>query len=222
MTEGASKRRRSTGKTYFSLISGLHLAILNGAHLIDRRKAEVEVILLCNTVHFFLEDLKKHLVKFNPRLMKEIRFNSLIDATVQDVHLRREKKPLVILSTHGSRRAGLYQPKLEPKFKAVYSLCHYEQHVLDRAIEDGVKAACSSKVAELGGSLLLQLSTRFPHGACILMGCTEIFMIISYHMARGGERVKTFLQQCSFLDPVSCALHQSNRNILSLSYGSKK
>lgn len=216
MTAESNEVNRSKGKNFFSLTQTLSTAIKRGIDLLRHDYQEAEVVLLCNTVHFFLSDIKRSLYRKNPDFLGTVRIHSLVDATIQHSYENTSAKPLVILATQGSRRAGLYNHRLKPYYDSIYNLSSSQQGLLDLAIEKGAKANSYENTVKFGLELINQIYDLFPEGTCILMGCTEVCLILECLRNLGDLKLLRFLNRCDLLDPVNCAFEHPMMTDLSI------
>lgn len=144
------------------------------------------IIIDCNTVHYFYEELQKNLA---PKILNLIEITA---AYVQKNHIRT----VGVLSSRTSKRVGLYEKAL--KNVGVHSIdtTDAEQRLLDKAI----LAVMADKVSyEECAAVNNVIERMFRAGAdAIILGCTEISYLLK-------ERVDAN----RYIDSQSLAIHHA-------------
>ena len=144
------------------------------------------IIIDCNTVHYFYDDLQ---ARVSPKIL------NLIQITT-DYVAREGIETVGILCSNTSRRVGLYEERLEKAGIRHLRTTDEEQRVLDQAI----LAVMADKVSyEEHDGVSLIVDRLFHAGAdAIILGCTELSYLLK-------ERVDT----SRYIDSQSLAIAQA-------------
>ena len=144
-----------------------------------------EVVITCNTAHYFVarmpEELRKKVI-------------NLIDVTTEKIACS-EKKRIAILATDGTIRTGLYQKALEKAGIDSYIPDLDLQEIVMRIIYDHVKSG--KKVPD---SLWHETMSRVRASGCdgAILGCTELS--VAFDEFKGDEIFDG--DGLSFFDPL--------------------
>jgi aspartate/glutamate racemase len=147
--------------------------------------AEADLIVLCNTAHHFLA---------NVRLPSQIRLINLVDAAARRCSGMSE---VIVLSTFGTRTSGLY----------ARSLAQWNVHCLTPPVEAealltdmvyrGIKAMNPNHALSVLPGLLDMLARWAPHADALICGCTEIPLVLA-----AARDIRT---PWPLIDPLTCA-----------------
>lgn len=165
----------------------------------------VDLVVLCNTSHFFLPTALQSLTTSHPALAKRIQFRSLIDSTVETI-LERGHKKIMALYTLGTRLSRLYANRFEQEGLSYVEATGQLEQLLMQTIYEGVKAFNETAILDRGTALVTELITRKTEFQCIIAGCTEIPLIIHSLRLKGSAPIRTFLDQTDIIDPVLTTL----------------
>lgn len=135
--------------------------------LLKMEKAGAELIVMdCNTVHCFYEELQAGL---------SIPIVNLIDVTVKHA-AKKKKKSVGILSSRTSRRLGLYEAAFEKHKIRTIAVTDAEQKMIDRAIHAAMGGIQGAKEIQALAKIIDRL---VADGAeAIIFGCTEISLLL--------------------------------------------
>jgi aspartate racemase len=207
-TRAIKRLVRNPSSPVFDLMTNrLGSAVRHAVAQVTSDSDAIDLIVLCNTSHFFLPKALERCAKHYPDIFTRIRFVSLVMSTVKAISLRGYKE-IMALYTEGTRLCGIYagafQAESLSSFEAKDHLKHLEPFLM-RSIY-GVKYFDEAAILEGGTSLFSGLCKVERKFDCILAGCTEIPLIIHYLKAKGNVTVKSFLRRTQFIDPVAEAL----------------
>jgi len=120
------------------------------------------IVIPCNTVHFFIEDMRNGL---------KIPIISIVDSTIDEIQKTNFKK-IGILSSLSSRELGLYKKKLTNNGFEIIITTEEEQCLLDSV----VLAVMSGKQDRKEKKILVDIINRMKkNGAeAVVLGCTEL------------------------------------------------
>lgn len=94
--------RNCSSPDYESIISPLASAIRQALLCITAGSGPIDLIVLCNTSHYFLPAALKRLHESEPDLSGRIRFNSLMEAAIKKIHQSGHTR-IIALYTLGTR-----------------------------------------------------------------------------------------------------------------------
>ncbi|HBB98584.1 MAG TPA: hypothetical protein DC054_24640 [Blastocatellia bacterium] len=207
-TRAIKKLVRNPASPVFDLMTNrLGSAVRHAVAQVTSDRGEIDLIVLCNTSHFFLSKALERCTKHYPEIFTRIRFMSLVASAVKAISHRGHKE-IMALYTEGTRLCGIYGDAFQAE-GLPYSEAndHLEdlEPLLMRSIY-GVKYYDESAILDGGTGLFNGLCRIEPKFDCILAGCTEIPIIIDYLKASGDDAIKSFLMRVPFIDPVAEAL----------------
>lgn len=135
--------------------------LINGLKKLENAGADV-IIIDCNTVHYFFNDLQKSV---------KVPIINLINITVEKVISNSHKK-VALLCSQASKDMGLYNVPLESNGVEVINTSDSDQ----RFINDAILAVMSGRVASSHINRLSSIIDKFiSNGAeTVILGCTEI------------------------------------------------
>ena len=133
----------------------------------------------CNTAHAFLGGALS-LLSTTQRV--KLKVHSLIDVTAQAAASLKQK--VLILSTTGTQKLGLYRKALDSHKAPLETLSELKQEALMKAIYEGIKKSDQTKAVRFGREVFSGLE----EGSLIIAGCTEIPLILKL-MKEKGERL---------------------------------
>lgn len=135
--------------------------LLKALHILEKAGAEL-IVIDCNTVHYFFEELQNKI---------KVPIINLIQLTIEYIVEVKYKK-VAVLSSQTSRDLQLYTKPLERLGVEVLNTSESEQETVNEAI----LAVMSGLVTPIHIVKLNKIINEFnAKGAeCILMGCTEI------------------------------------------------
>lgn len=136
------------------------------------------LVMPCNTAHYFYDALRARV---------SLPFLHMITCTLDRIEKEYGKVPVGLLSTEGTRKAGVYGRHLHDRDMPLLLPRETEQKEVNRMIRD-VKQGSSSKEPHSLDTLIAQLQRRGAE-VCIL-GCTEL------------STLKDSLTTSSIVDPV--------------------
>ena len=141
------------------------LQLIKGLKKLEDAGATV-LLIDCNTVHTFYPEFKKYI---------QASILNLIQLTTDKVQEKNIKK-VSILSSHTSRRIGLYEKTLQTKNIECIHITDTEQQVVD----DAIIAVMRGKNTDIHIQNILIICKRLiHHGAeSIILGCTEISCLL--------------------------------------------
>jgi aspartate/glutamate racemase len=148
--------------------------------------ATAALIVLCNTAHHFLAEV---------RLPPWIRLISLIDAAARRC---RGMSEVIVLSTFGTRAAGLYSRSLAAWNVRCLTPPAEAEAVLMDMVYHGVKAMDLDHALALLLPLLETLARWAPHADGLICGCTEVPLVLPL--------ATDIRPPWPLIDPLACAL----------------
>lgn len=166
--------------------------------LLPLGRHDAEMVMLCNTVHHFIDRL-------DGRLLEGIRLRLLPDAAIAAA-VRLAPRRLILLTTEGSRLSGHYARAAKA---AGLSWCEpddTENALLQRAIFGGVKRGDEKQLLAAGDALFQLLAMRPEPPDALLAGCTEIPFMLDVLRRRGSAVTRAYLDRVATIDPVAEAL----------------
>lgn len=154
------------------------------------------LLLLCNTVHYFLPEIQRQLDK------KSIRVVSLIDAGFEAVKHHGGKHP-ILLASPGTYMSGLYN-----QFSGQHNVTFIEPNAtgkiyLSRAIFDGIKGGNTYAAIKWGEALFRHLP--YTNSTSILAACTEVPEFIELLKKYASLDLRHYLSQLNIINPVQVA-----------------
>ena len=186
------------------MIDRLGVAIYHAVSQVTSDCSAIDLIVLCNTSHFFLSDALERCAKFHPDVFSRIRLVSLIESAIEAISRQGHKKAMA-LYTEGTRLCRIYAGSFQAKGLSYLEVKEELEPFLMRSIY-GVKHFDDRVILDSGTYLFNRLRMREGEFDCILAGCTEIPFIIECLNATGDDAIKSFLRRTLLIDPVAEAL----------------
>ncbi len=182
----------SDSKPRAAVVNALLNAIAFAQGIVEQKQA-IDLVVLCNTAHYFLPAALAQLD--NPG----VRLHSLIDAGI-DVALRVQPKCLLPMSSSGTRSSGLYSTPLNAARVSQITTSESQQLLLNHAITDGIKGGNVQTALYWGTQFFSALRHNLPD--MLLAGCTEIPPLIELLQESAEPWLRRYLQDTPLLDPV--------------------
>lgn len=184
------------------LIREIARAILAGKQAFAAGDIPVETIILCNTAHYFLEEICNNIksAQFEPH--HSLRIHSLIDTVVSQ--LKPWSQKILVLSTKGAVKSGLYENVLQKNGVPFY---RFNDDLLSQFMEiiyRGIKGFDHDFVIRQGSDFFLQIKEKYPELKTLVAGCTEVPLIID--ILKKSPQVDDFLTNIEVIDPLQHAL----------------
>lgn len=124
----------------------------------------------CNTAHYFLPEIEKHL---------SIPFISIIDSAVNQLKIMPQKPSrIVVMATSGTRSAKVYETKLENAGFTVLPIPEEIEKKLMACIYEGVKKGKTQEYVPLFQDVLDRLAALEPDA--MVAACTELPLLTKY------------------------------------------
>ncbi|NDO81160.1 aspartate racemase [Citrobacter sp. NCU1] len=156
-------------------------------HMLEEAGAEC-IVIPCNTAHYWFEDL---------RAVAKVEMISILDATLGEIP--PSVKRVGLLATNATLATGLYQNKAMAQGLTLISPEDAEQEQVMQAIY-ALKSGNKPVAEKL---LFPQIERLISRGAqMIIMGCTEIPLIVSGHEEDSG---------CRFIDSTASLVRAAIR-----------
>lgn len=187
------------------LLVMLEAAIIEAFQYIDLSYKSVQVIVLCNTAHYFFPKVWERLQVNSPKIAHKLQWVSLIESVMQHLQKSNLCHPL-ILGTSGTRLGRIYSQPLQKAGIAYLEPNESLQAMLMEGIYQGVKAFDRNFACQAGKNFFVQLLNTQPSIDCIIAGCSEIPYLLEWLKATGIDIVKQFLSEIEIIDPVQIAL----------------
>ncbi len=204
---------RDRVSAYDAMTDSLTLAIAEGIRHVTAHDAHIDLIVLCNTSHFFLGDALERLHE-DPGIGPRVRFASLVDAAIEVMRKKRYRR-VMALYTEGTRLSRVYTDRFTKEglgyVELVGDLKHLER-LLVTAIYS-VKACDYETAVRLGTRIFRELRALADQFDCVLAGCTEIPLIVEAMKAKGCDEITDFISRVEIIDPVPEALRLIQRRV---------
>jgi len=186
------------------ILRSLSASIVEAVAHVQSSERMIDLIVLCNASHYFLDDVLERLRNSYQDIGSRLRFISLIESTIAAIEASGFKR-IMALYTEGTKRSRIYSLALE---KLGIRCIEREdlQPLLTSSIYHGVKAFDDVLTVQLGTQLFREIVKSEQEFDCILMGCTEVPLIVEKLRTGGHEDIKSFLSRVAVLDPVAAAL----------------
>lgn len=192
-------KREHNQEVVNKLLDALNIAVQNSPC-----NKKIELIVLCNSAHNFIDDSLNLFFKKDLSKKEKINLNSLKTSVEKNLHLFKDKNS-VVLKTGFSCDTGLYDIcKTLPSLTKIRELSKYQKY-LNKAIE-GVKEFNEESVIKNGTKLFNAL--KKSHIQSILLGCTEIPIIVNILKNKGSNEIKNYLGTIQLIDPVKLTLEE--------------
>ena len=194
---GIPKRENDT-----EVLEYLSSALMNAIKICPRDK-KIELIVLCNSAHGYMQDIMSW-SDFKDKFI----FYSLVEAVKESINLSKDDE-YIVLQTDFTAQKGLYAGvKKLYSLDDVVTLKAYKGH--RSQIIEGVKSFNKEKVLKHG---MLLLSALKAHGfKKILLGCTELPVAIEYIRIYGDEEMIRLLKAFEFINPLHLVLQRLERS----------
>ena len=189
------------------LVAMLAMAIRVAAAQLSTHDAPIQVIVLCNAVHYFLPSTWQRLWSHHPQLALQLQWISLIEAVVQHLRLQQLRRPL-LLCTSATRWGQVYTRRLRANGIELIEPSEALQATLMDCIYQGVKALDREVTCQLGERFFRDLLQTQPDADGIIAGCSEIPCLLGW-LQRSSGIVQQFLAAIDVVDPVQLALNHA-------------
>lgn len=203
LMKGAGTRGPASPE-YLLMIELLESAVSEALSQVETADGPIDLIVLCNTCHFFIPEVLGRLRKRQPAMAARVRFVSLVESTVEAVR-RRGHRRVIALYTSGTKLSRIYARRFDEECFSYVEPTGAIEQALMHAIFSGVKASNRSAVLEGGAILFDEILATEQEFDCIVAGCTEVPFILDSLIEAGSERVRAFLERVAVVDPVSAA-----------------
>lgn len=190
------------------LITQLVFAIISATQYVRSNHSFIQVLILCNTAHYFLTQIIEQFWQHYPDIALKLQWISLIEATVEYAKMKNFHR-LLILSTDATRREHLYTRPLQAVGLNCVEPNDTLQAILMQSIYQGVKSFDCNLACQVGEYFFTDLLKVQMEVDCIIAGCSEIPYLIEWLKASGSKSVERFLQNVDLLDPIKIALETS-------------
>jgi aspartate racemase len=162
---------------------------------------KIELVVLCNSAHPFMDEAIKRVSEHIPNLSTKLRFHSLKASVEKNTHLFENKKSIA-LQTDFSSKTGVYGSASSLRsIEEVPALISY-QNDLNDAIE-GVKAFDKERILMSATKVFKALK---EWGAeIVLLGCTEMPIIVEHLKKHACEEIREYLNRIELIDPLHIA-----------------
>lgn len=187
------------------LVVMLEAAIREAFQYIHSNKKPAQVIVLCNTAHYFLPEVWRRLQVNSSKIAPKLQWVSLIESVMQHLQKSNLCQPL-ILGTSGTRLGRIYSQPLQSAGIAYLEPDESLQVTLMEGIYQGVKAFDPDFACQVGEKFFVELLKTQPNIDCIIAGCSEIPCLLEWLKATNIDTVKRFLSQIEIIDPIQIAL----------------
>jgi len=194
------------------LILMLERAIEVAVSGVASENTPIQVVFLCNTVHYFLPQLWQRLLINHPQIFMKLERISLIDSVVQYLQNQSLRQPL-LLCTSATQWGRVYANPLENQNVQLIEPNETLQLDLMDCIYRGVKAFNRDLACQIGEKIFMDLLSTQPNPDCIIAGCSEIPCLLTWLKADCKALVQQFLSQVEVIDPVQIALKQAAWNL---------
>jgi aspartate/glutamate racemase len=186
------------------MIDMLECAIAQALKQVRAVDGFIDLIVLCNTCHFFLPAAMKRLADSQPSIAPRLRLTSLIDSAIKAIHRARFMR-IMALYTEGTKVSQIYLRPLNQGNRCSVEITDL-QPLLSESIYYGVKAFDDEVTVSLGSVIFDDLLNESHQFDCILAGCTEVPLIVNRLKACSTKRITDFLAKVEIIDPVAEAL----------------
>lgn len=152
-----------------------------------------DIVLACNTSHYFLKDIIRNHPEWQDKIV------NIIDATCEEIHRQGIKNPYLIAS-EGTIDTNIYQNALKKFGDEEILLPTADEQILIREFIEAVKQnVVDQKIKDKFRNYIDSINSD-----CVILGCTEIPIIYRETYLIGGEvRAKQRI-----IDPLEMALKQ--------------
>ncbi len=194
------------------LILMLEKAVEVATSEISSKSTRIQMVFLCNTVHYFLPQLWRKLLINQPQLFTKLENISLIESVVQYLQNQGLRQPL-LLCTSATRWGRVYANPLVNQNVELIEPNETLQLKLMDCIYRGVKAFNRDLACQIGEEFFMNLIQTQLLPDCIIAGCSEIPFLLTWLKADCTGLVQQFLFGLEIVDPVKIALKQADWNL---------
>jgi aspartate racemase len=187
------------------LVLMLEAAIREAFQYIHSNNKPTQVIVLCNTAHYFLPEVWHRLQVNSPKIVHKLQWVSLIESVMQHLQKSHLCQPL-ILGTSGTRLGRIYSQPLHSSGIVYLEPNESLQVTLMESIYQGVKAFDPDFACQVGEKFFVELLKTQPNIDSIIAGCSEIPCLLEWLKPTSIDTVKRFLSRIEIIDPVQIAL----------------
>lgn len=206
-TQAVKDSLRNDPSSFAMLAERLESAISQAVLHLTGDDDPIDLIVLCNTSHFFLAETLKQLSRHSPGIGSRVRHISLIKCALKAIKEKGYQR-IMALYTEGARLSHIYADPFKEAglfyLEADGNLKHLEDWLMTAIYS--VKAFDEARIVDAGTHLfneLMKIEAKFD---CIVAGCTEIPFIIERLKAESSRSINEFLSRTEVIDPVSAAL----------------
>lgn len=192
-------KRDSQNDIAKSLFKALELAVAQCP-----QHKNIELIVLCNSAHPYMEMALNHFYNHSSYRERKIRFHSL-KSSVDKKSDTFGKLKCIALQTTFAAQMGVYgDSKHIYSMNTIPSLSNYQKH-LTLAIE-GVK--CFDKNSMLLNAIKVFQALKDYGAKRLLMGCTEIPVIVESLKKEAPQDIQEYLCSITLFDPLILTLQE--------------
>lgn len=177
-------------------------------HALDYCPADktLNLIVLCNSAHPFMDNVMKRIRENSAYASKNIRFFSLNDSVEKHIALL-DAQNVIALQTDFAMKSGVYkQSSTISTLNSIPKLKPFQED-LTQAIE-GVKSFHQEQATLSATNVFRALKDWGAQH--IILGCTEMPPIIAWLRARADKGMLAYLNSVTFIDPLTLILSQIN------------
>lgn len=161
----------------------------------------LELIVLCNSAHQFIHQALELFYQKNYFKNQELNFHSLKHHVERSIHIFSNKS--IALQTSFSAKAGIYGQSLNVNsLEDVPTLAKYQEN-LQLAIY-GLKSFDYKTTLE--NSLIVFQALKEFGIEQILLGCTEVPVIVDLLKREGTQEIKNYINSIELVDPLNLTL----------------
>ncbi len=191
-----ARSRSGVSPEHVAVGCALEAALDEAIRQVAATRRPVDVIVLCNAAHAFLQDVPRG----------DVRLISLVECVV-DALGRQDSRPALILSSLGTRVSRIFPRRLDQAGIAYAEPSARIQDALMRAIYEGLKALDWETASAAGEAVFAELLGAGTDVGCIVAACTEIPQILDLVKRTGNQDLRDRLSRIDIVDPVELALH---------------
>lgn len=180
---------------------------------VETTQGAIDLVVACNTAHFFIHEALQKLTIVDPILSSRVRLAAMPQAVASHIKRVAPKRPVLALYTTGTRSTGLYAQELQRVGVPFAEPDMPQQELLMRAIYSGIKAFNDNVAVQAGDAFfrsILQQDTPPPD--LILSACTELPVLMTLLQTRASAPVRSYLQQVQLTDPMDATLSSLGQN----------
>ncbi|MES0489544.1 MAG: aspartate/glutamate racemase family protein [Leptospirales bacterium] len=191
------------------VVQALVNAIVKGQTFFTNDLLPVDVMVLCNTAHHFLKEVKTVLKKNHFPVYRKIKIQSLIDSAINKT-IATSERDVLILSSNGTRQSKLYTKRLQQNSIKFHEPDEILQQHLGKTISRGMKGFENNYALHQGEKFFGIIKAQYPGINTLLAGCTEIPLIMNLLKQNGRHDTREFLTGIEVIDPVTEALEDTS------------